>query len=162
MAPVVIAAGGTGGHLFPAQALADELAHRGHSVVLMTDDRGQNYAQTFPKAEIVTIPSATFADRGAVGKGFAVLRLARGALSAFATLGRLKPAVVVGFGGYPALPTMFAAARRRLPRGIHAQNHILGRVNRWLAPAMTRIASSFGKMKHLDPVLSPRVAITGN
>jgi UDP-N-acetylglucosamine--N-acetylmuramyl-(pentapeptide) pyrophosphoryl-undecaprenol N-acetylglucosamine transferase len=162
MATVVIAAGGTGGHLFPAQALADELAHRRHRVVLMTDDRGQNYAQTFPKAEIVTIPSATFADRGAVGKGFAVLRLARGALSAFTTLGRIKPAVVVGFGGYPALPTMFAAARRGLPSVIHEQNAILGRVNRWLAPAVTRIASSFGKMKLLDPVLAPRVVLTGN
>ena len=162
MATVVIAAGGTGGHLFPAQALADELAQRWHRVVLMTDDRGYNYAQTFPRAEIVTIPSATFADRGAIGKGLAVLRLAHGAIFAFATLGRIKPAVVVGFGGYPALPTMFAAARRGLPSVIHEQNAILGRVNRWLAPAVTRIASSFEKMKHLDPVLAPRVTITGN
>ena len=162
MATIVIAAGGTGGHLFPAQSLADELARRKHRVVLMTDDRGQDYAQAFPKAEIVTIPSATFADRGQVGKAFAVMRLARGALSAFAALARIKPAVVVGFGGYPALPTMFAAARRGLPSVIHEQNAILGRVNRWLAPAVTRIASSFATMKHLDPVLAPRVTRTGN
>ncbi len=162
MATVVIAAGGTGGHLFPAQALADELARRRHRVVLMTDDRGHNYAQTFPQAEIVTIPSATFADRGQVGKVFAVLRLARGALSAYAALGRIKPAIAVGFGGYPALPTVFAAARRGLPIVVHEQNAILGRVNRWLAPAVTRIASSFGTMKHLDPLLLPRVTMTGN
>jgi UDP-N-acetylglucosamine--N-acetylmuramyl-(pentapeptide) pyrophosphoryl-undecaprenol N-acetylglucosamine transferase len=162
MATVVIAAGGTGGHLFPAQALAGELARRNHRVVLMTDDRGHNYAQTFPQAEIVTVPSATFADRGQVGKAFAVMRLARGALSAFVALGRIKPAVVVGFGGYPALPTMFAAARRGVPSVIHEQNAILGRVNRWLSPAVTRIASSFSKMKHLDPILAPRVTMTGN
>ncbi|MBI1210637.1 MAG: undecaprenyldiphospho-muramoylpentapeptide beta-N-acetylglucosaminyltransferase [Alphaproteobacteria bacterium] len=162
MGTVVIAAGGTGGHLFPAQALADELARRKHRVVLMTDDRGHNYAQTFPQAEVVTVPSATFADRGRVGKALAVARLARGALSAFFALGRIRPAVVVGFGGYPALPTMFAAARRGLPSVVHEQNAILGRVNRWLAPAVTRIASSFGKMKHLDPLLQPRVEMTGN
>src|SRR6185436_15611117 len=104
MATIVIAAGRTGGHLFPAQSLADELARRKHRVVLMTDDRGHNYAQTFPQAEVVTIPSATFADRGRVGKAFAVLRLARGAIAAFFVLGRIKPDVVVGFGGYPALP----------------------------------------------------------
>jgi len=162
MGTVVIAAGGTGGHLFPAQALAGELARRNHRVVLMTDDRGHNYAQAFPEAQIVTVPSATFADRGQVGKALAVARLARGAMSAYFALGRIKPAIVVGFGGYPALPTMFAAARRGLPSVVHEQNAVLGRVNRWLAPAVTRIASSFGKMKYLDPLLQPRVEMTGN
>lgn len=160
--PVVIAAGGTGGHIFPAQSLAQELAKRGRRVVLMTDDRGHNYAQSFPQAEIVTVPSATFAGRGVAGKGLAVLRLARGAMAAYFALGRVKPSVVVGFGGYPALPTMFAAARRGVPSVIHEQNAILGRVNRWLAPAVTRIASSFAKLSHLDPVLAPRVTMTGN
>ncbi|MBL9099073.1 MAG: undecaprenyldiphospho-muramoylpentapeptide beta-N-acetylglucosaminyltransferase [Alphaproteobacteria bacterium] len=160
--PVVIAAGGTGGHIFPAQSLAQELAKRGRQVVLMTDDRGHNYAQAFPQAQIVTVPSATFAGRGVVGKGLAMLRLGRGALSAYFALGRVKPSVVVGFGGYPALPTMFAAARRGVPSVIHEQNAILGRVNRWLAPAVTRIASSFPKISHLDPVLAPRVTMTGN
>jgi UDP-N-acetylglucosamine--N-acetylmuramyl-(pentapeptide) pyrophosphoryl-undecaprenol N-acetylglucosamine transferase len=91
-----------------------------------------------------------------------VLRLVRGALSAYLALGRVKPAVVVGFGGYPALPTMFAAARRGLPSVIHEQNAILGRVNRWLAPAVTRIASSFAKLSHLDSLLADRVTETGN
>jgi UDP-N-acetylglucosamine--N-acetylmuramyl-(pentapeptide) pyrophosphoryl-undecaprenol N-acetylglucosamine transferase len=160
--PVVIAAGGTGGHIFPAQSLAQELARRGRRVVLMTDDRGQNFAQSFPNAEIVTVPSATFAGRSAVGKGLAVLRLAQGSLAAWRALGRLKPAVVVGFGGYPALPTMFAAARRGLPAVIHEQNAVLGRVNRWLSPAMTRIASSFPKLTHVDEDLLDRVTMTGN
>lgn len=160
--PVVIAAGGTGGHIFPAQSLAQELGKRGRRVVLMTDDRGHNYAQAFPQAEIVTVPSATFAGRGAVGKGLAVMRLARGAIAAYFALGRVKASVVVGFGGYPALPTMFAAARRGVPSVIHEQNAILGRVNRWLAPSVTRIASSFEKLSHLDPLLASRVTMTGN
>jgi len=160
--PVVIAAGGTGGHIFPAQSLAEELARRGRRVILMTDDRGQNYAQSFPRAEIVTVPSATFAGRGMVGKGFALLRLARGALVAWLALGRIRPAVVVGFGGYPALPTMFASIRRGLPTVIHEQNAVLGRVNRWLAPGVTRIASSFPKLAHVDEIIRDRVAMTGN
>jgi UDP-N-acetylglucosamine--N-acetylmuramyl-(pentapeptide) pyrophosphoryl-undecaprenol N-acetylglucosamine transferase len=160
--PVVIAAGGTGGHIFPAQSLAQELARRGRKVVLMTDDRGHNYAQTFPQAEIVTVPSATFAGRGLVGKGLAVARLGRGAIAAYFALGRLKPSVVVGFGGYPALPTMFAATRRGLPSIIHEQNAVLGRVNRWLSPKVTKIAAAFQKLTHLDPVLQPLVTVTGN
>lgn len=160
--PVVIAAGGTGGHIFPAQSLAQELAKRGRKVVLMTDDRGQNYAQTFPQAQIVTVPSATFAGRGLVGKALAFVRLGRGAIAAYFALGRLKPSVVVGFGGYPALPTMFAAAQRGLPSIIHEQNAVLGRVNRWLSPSVTKIASAFQKLTHLDPVLQPLVTVTGN
>lgn len=160
--PVVIAAGGTGGHIFPAQSLAQELAKRGRKVVLMTDDRGHNYAQTFPQAQIVTVPSATFAGRGFVGKGLAFVRLARGAIAAYFALGRLKPSVVVGFGGYPALPTMFAAARLGLPSILHEQNAVLGRVNRWLSPNATKIAAAFQKLTHLDPVLQPLVTVTGN
>ncbi|MEQ1756246.1 MAG: undecaprenyldiphospho-muramoylpentapeptide beta-N-acetylglucosaminyltransferase [Micropepsaceae bacterium] len=160
--PVVIAAGGTGGHIFPAQALAQELARRGLQVVLMTDDRGHNYAQSFPQARIVTIPSATFAGRGLVGKGFAFLRLARGAMAAYFALARTRPCAVVGFGGYPALPTMFAAARRGLPSIIHEQNAVLGRVNRWLAPAVTRIASAFPELTHVDEIIKSRVTVTGN
>ena len=159
---VVIAAGGTGGHIFPAQALGQELARRGHQVVLMTDDRGQNYAQSFPQARIVTVPSATFAGRGLVGKGYAFVRLVRGALAAYLALARIQPCVVVGFGGYPALPTMFAAARRNLPSIIHEQNAVLGRVNRWLAPAVTRIASTFPELTHVDDLIKARVAVTGN
>ena len=160
--PVVIAAGGTGGHIFPAQSLAQELSRRGHKVVLMTDDRGHNYAQSFPGAQIVTVPSATFAGRGVIGKALAVLRLARGSLSAYFALGRIKPCAVVGFGGYPALPTMFAAARRGLPSMIHEQNAILGRVNRWLSPVMTRIASTFPELGGADELVKGRVAVTGN
>lgn len=160
--PVVIAAGGTGGHIFPAQSLAEALAQRGRRVVLMTDDRGQNYAQSFPQAEIVTVPSATFAGRGLVGKGLALLRLARGAFVAWLALARIKPAVVVGFGGYPALPTMFAAVRRGVPTVIHEQNAVLGRVNRWLAPGVSRIASSFPKLSHVDDLIRTRVVVTGN
>lgn len=160
--PVVIAAGGTGGHIFPAQSLAQELARRGRRVVLMTDDRGHNYAQAFPQAEIVTVASATFAGLGRIGKGLAFLRLARGAVSAYFALARIKPCVVVGFGGYPALPTMFAAARRGLPSVIHEQNAVLGRVNRWLSPAVTRIASAYPALAHMDEVLQPRLTVTGN
>ena len=117
----------------------------------MTDDRGQNYAQAFPKAEIVTIKSATFADRGLVGKAFAVARLAFGALVGLSGAGAFEALrSSSGFGGYPALPTMFAAARRGLPSIVHEQNAVLGRVNRWLSPAVTRIASAFPRLANLD------------
>lgn len=159
---MVVAAGGTGGHLFPAQALSAELIARGHRVVLMTDPRGRNYAETFPKAEIVTVPSATFADRGFLGKIGAFASLARGAMTAYGQLGRLKPDAVVGFGGYPSLPTMVAATQRRMKTLIHEQNAILGRVNRFVAGRVSAIAASFPKTERVPGAAQARIVITGN
>lgn len=159
---IVISAGGTGGHIFPAQSLAAELAKRGRKIVLMTDPRGQNYTQAFPTAEIATVPSATFAGRGFLGKGAAVMTLARGAFRAYGLLGKIKPGCVVGFGGYPSLPGLVAASQRGLPTLIHEQNAILGRVNRFLAPRVSRIAATFPGMERVPKGCESKVTITGN
>lgn len=160
--PIVISAGGTGGHIFPAQSLAAELAKRGRKIVLMTDPRGQNYTQSFPTAEIATVPSATFAGRGVLGKGAALVTLARGAMRAYGLLGTIKPGCVVGFGGYPSLPGLVAASQRGIPTLIHEQNAILGRVNRFLAPRVSAIAATFPGMERVPKGCEGKVAVTGN
>ena len=111
--PFVLAAGGTGGHLFPAQALASELMRRGSRVVVMTDGRGHNYRSAFPGAEIATVPAATFAGRSLFGRIVAFGVIALGIVSALAKLRSLRPRAVVGFGGYPSFPVMIGRASCR-------------------------------------------------
>ena len=138
---LLIAAGGTGGHMFPAQALAEAMLDRGWRVKLSTDERGARYVGGFPKAvEIETVPSATFARGGPLAKVAAPFRIARGVLSALWALRRDRPAAVVGFGGYPTIPALSAATILRLPRMIHEQNGVLGRVNRVFARHVQHIA----------------------
>src|SRR5881398_159462 len=124
MSVIVLSAGGTGGHLFPAQALASELVKRGRDIVVMTDSRFANYATQFPRARIETVPSSPM---GAIA---APLKIAAGIAIAFAKLLRLKPDAVVGFGGYPSVPVMLAATVARLPSVIIEQNAVVGRANR--------------------------------
>lgn len=161
-APVVIAAGGTGGHLFPAEALAQELARRGRAIVLVTDTRGREFAQSFPASEIIGVSAATFANRGLLGRVTAGLSILGGVFSACRHMERLKPSAVVGFGGYPSLPAMAAAVLTKRPACLHEQNAILGRVNRRLAKHVTLIASAFPKLKGLARGLEKKVIVTGN
>jgi len=138
---LVLAAGGTGGHMFPAQALAEEMLAAGWRVRLFTDGRGARYVGGFPDAVGITATdSATFARGGVVGRLLAPLRLLRGVLVALWHMLRDRPDVVVGFGGYPAFPAMAAAWLLRIPRMIHEQNGILGRVNRLFARHVNVIA----------------------
>lgn len=138
---LVIAAGGTGGHMFPAQALAQEMLRRGWRVSLSTDDRGLRYAGGFPEAVVRReVRAATFARGGAVEKLAAPFRIARGASDAMAWLKADPAAVVVGFGGYPSLPALTAAWRLGAPRVIHEQNGVLGRVNRIFATRVDLLA----------------------
>ncbi|MEM8554103.1 MAG: undecaprenyldiphospho-muramoylpentapeptide beta-N-acetylglucosaminyltransferase [Pseudomonadota bacterium] len=138
---LVIAAGGTGGHMFPAQALAEAMLDRGWRVKLSTDARGARYAGGFPEAvEREVLSSATFARGGMLSKAIVPLRVGFGVCGAALAMVRDRPAVVVGFGGYPSIPALTAAWLLRLPRMIHEQNGILGRVNSIFASRVTEIA----------------------
>ena len=138
---LVIAAGGTGGHMFPAQALAEEMLARGWRVKLSTDARGARYAGGFPAAvERNVVGSATFARGGPLAKALVPLRILAGVAAAKLRMLRDRPAVVVGFGGYPAIPAMTAAWALRVPRMIHEQNGVLGRVNQAFARRVDAVA----------------------
>lgn len=137
----LIAAGGTGGHMFPAQSLAELLLAEGWRVRLSTDDRGARYAGGFPEAvQRSVVKSATTARGGMIGKLTAPAKIAAGVLAARAEFRRDRPAVVIGFGGYPTIPALSAAWLIGLPRMIHEQNGVMGRVNRLFAGRVNRVA----------------------
>jgi UDP-N-acetylglucosamine--N-acetylmuramyl-(pentapeptide) pyrophosphoryl-undecaprenol N-acetylglucosamine transferase len=159
--PFILAAGGTGGHLFPAQAVAGELMRRGRRVVVMTDGRGHNYSSAFPGAEIATVPAATFSGRNMVGRITAVVTIGAGVVAALMKFVRLRPSAVVGFGGYPSLPVMVAAKIANIPAALHEQNAVLGRVNRLLAARVSRIAATFPFVRFV-PANPERIVFTGN
>lgn len=137
----LIAAGGTGGHMFPAQALAELLLAQGWRVKLSTDDRGARYAGGFPDAvDRRVVQSATTARGGIIGKLTAPLKIAAGVMAARSEFRRDRPSVVIGFGGYPTIPALSAAVVMGLPRMIHEQNGVMGKVNRLFAARVNRIA----------------------
>ena len=138
---LLIAAGGTGGHMFPAQALAETMVARGWRVKLTTDARGARYAGGFPaQVEVVELASATFARGGVLARALVPFRIAGGVVSALWSMLRDRPAVVVGFGGYPSIPALAGAVILRLPRMIHEQNGVPGRVNRIFATRVALVA----------------------
>lgn len=144
--PVVIAAGGTGGHLFPAEALAAELVVRGRRVALMTDARSRALdSPVFAGRERFVLPGAGIAGRGVARATRAIAALAAGTVQARAILGRLEAATVVGFGGYPSVAPVLGARtlRDRPPVVLHEQNAVLGRANRFLARHAACLALSF-------------------
>ena len=158
----MLAAGGTGGHLFPAYALAEELGRRGHAVELVTDMRGDRYGTGFPARAVHKIHSATLAGKNPLAAAKTGLALARGVREAFALMGGQRPAAVVGFGGYPSFPPLLAASMRRIPSILHEQNAVLGRANRMLAKRVNFIATSFANVGNVDPGIAGKLRFTGN
>lgn len=131
---LLIAAGGTGGHMFPAQALAEAMVAKGWRVKLSTDARGARYTSGFPQGVTVeVVPSATFARGGLIAKTAVPFRIAAGVIRALRGMLKDRPALVIGFGGYPSIPALGAAKMLNLPRMVHEQNGVLGRVNQFFA-----------------------------
>ncbi len=158
----VVAAGGTGGHLFPAQALAEALRRRGWSIVLATDERGAAFADKFPCEERLALAAATAKSGDIVGMIRAGLIVARGVIQARKAFKRLDPAIVIGFGGYPALPGLLAALGQKRPTIIHEQNAVLGRVNRYLAPKVSALACAFPTLERATPGIRLAAHVIGN
>jgi UDP-N-acetylglucosamine--N-acetylmuramyl-(pentapeptide) pyrophosphoryl-undecaprenol N-acetylglucosamine transferase len=157
---VLLAAGGTGGHLFPAEALAVALSKRGVTIDLATDHRAAHYK--FPAREVHLIPSATVRGRNPIALARTGAMLTIGIAKAWSLIGRIKPAAVVGFGGYPTVPPLMAARLRGVPTVLHEQNGVMGRANRALASRVTAIATSFPKLTRVDPSLESKITFTGN
>jgi len=158
----VVAAGGTGGHLFPAQALAEALIGRGWRIVLATDERGAAFADKFPAQERIALSASTARAGDPVGMARAGITILRGVLQARRAFRRLDPAVVVGFGGYPSLPALLAALGQKRPTVVHEQNAVLGRVNRFLAPRVDRVACAFPTLERAPPQVKRAAVVVGN
>ena len=156
-----LAAGGTGGHLFPAEAVARLLVESGGTVHLVTDRRADGFAASVPGVTIDLVRAGRFGD-GPLHAAYGLAELALGMVQARRLLRRLTPAAVVGFGGYPSVPTMLAAAQLGLPTLIHEQNVVLGRANRLLAPRARCIATGFAATQGLRPADQGRAVHTGN
>lgn len=158
----VVAAGGTGGHLFPAQALAEALIARGWGVVLASDERVAGLAQDFPAERRIGLSAATAKRGDPIGMMRAGFALLRGTLQARSLFHEIEPAVVVGFGGYPSVPALAAALLDRRPTVIHEQNAVMGRANRMLAPHVTTVACAFPTLLKAPAKVAGRARVVGN
>jgi|SRR5579872_486859 len=158
---ILLAAGGTGGHLFPAEALSVALIKRGLRVRLATDSRALRYSGIFSRDTIDVVPSETVRGRNPLALVRTGLTLASGMIVAIHLLRRLKPAAVIGFGGYPTLPPLIAARLLRIPSVIHDANAVLGRANRFLAGHVNAIATSLPGVLDRDPELASKTTVVG-
>jgi UDP-N-acetylglucosamine--N-acetylmuramyl-(pentapeptide) pyrophosphoryl-undecaprenol N-acetylglucosamine transferase len=159
--PILLAAGGTGGHLFPAASLAQELSRRGIPVELVTDSRAENYAGEFPAREIYRVPSATLTSKSPFAVASTFSRLGIGYFDALKLLRKIHPRAVIGFGGYPTLPPIIAARTLRISTAIHEQNAVMGRANRLLARFADKVAVSYLPTRLLPATFETKVVQTG-
>ena len=150
MRKILLAAGGTGGHMFPAQSLAEILKAKGWDVALMTDARGQRHSGRIPADPIIEVQAASISPRKPIQAIKGVLKLMKGVRQAKAFIREWKPDIVVGFGGYPAFPAMKAAQSMGLPTILHEQNAVLGRVNRIFAAKATHVVSGFDVLEKVS------------
>ncbi len=162
MRPFVLAAGGTGGHMVPAHVLALELRARGHAVHLVTDARGLRFPGLFEGVPRTVVDSGSPGRSGWRTLPSVALSIWRGRAAAKVLFRELKPRAVIGFGGYPALPSLLAALSLKLPSLIHEQNAVLGRVNRLLAPRVAKIATSYANVRRLAANWTAKTVMTGN
>ncbi len=163
LAPLVLlAAGGTGGHMFPAKALARELLQRGHRVALVTDRRGQDFGDRLPEVTVERISADGVAGTNLVRRARSFASLAVGLIQARRIVARLDPELAVGFGGYASVPTIVAASQAGVPILLHEQNAVLGRANRMLLPRAARIATSFPEVAGLRNGERVKAVLTGN
>lgn len=157
----VLAAGGTGGHMVPAAALAVELANRGHQVALVSDDRGVRFPGLFDGVETHVLPAGRLGG-GPLGYLRAARKVLAGRAMARSLYREIEPAAVIGFGGYPALPALLAAFSADVPTIIHEQNAVLGRVNRFVAPRVDAIATSYDAVERMKPGWAAKTHLVGN
>ena len=158
---ILITAGGTGGHMFPAEALAKDLINRGFKVTLATDVRGKKYDPFVEGVPIHVLKSGAIKS-GLLNKMKAAMSLGVGYLQARKLVDQIKPAVVVGFGGYPSFPAMYAAQKKGIPTILHEQNAVLGKANAYLAPKTDRIALAWKSVDGMDESDAVRSVMTGN
>jgi UDP-N-acetylglucosamine--N-acetylmuramyl-(pentapeptide) pyrophosphoryl-undecaprenol N-acetylglucosamine transferase len=158
---ILLAAGGTGGHLFPAEALGVELIRRGYRVRLATDARALRYSGLFSPDMIDVVPSETLRGRNPIALARTAIMLGYGTLVAFNLVRRLRPAAVVGFGGYPTVPPLMAARLSGVPAIIHDANAVLGRANRFLSGRVDAIATSLPGVLDRDPALAEKTTTVG-
>lgn len=157
---IVLAAGGTGGHVFPAEALARELLGRGLRVVLMTDQRGSRFSDDLGIPVYRTRASSL--GKGLFGKARSIMEMGIGVMQARRRLRKLHPAAVVGFGGYPSVPTLYAAAQLNIPIALHEQNAVMGRANRVMLSKAKLVATSFPHVTGLKNGGLAKLVQTGN
>jgi UDP-N-acetylglucosamine--N-acetylmuramyl-(pentapeptide) pyrophosphoryl-undecaprenol N-acetylglucosamine transferase len=157
----VLAAGGTGGHMVPAAALAAELANRGHKVALVSDDRGVRFPGLFDGIDTHVLPAGRLGG-GPIGYIRAAGRIMAGRSMALRLYKELRPSAVIGFGGYPALPALLAAFRAGVPTVIHEQNAVLGRVNRFVAGRVNAIATSYDAVERMKSRWERKTHLIGN
>ncbi len=159
---IVLAAGGTGGHIYPARALAEVLLARGCDVTLITDHRGGAFDDALPAVTVHRIQAGAPSGRGFWGKLDGVGRILAGLRQARKLLARIRPAAVVGFGSYASIPTMIAARQKGFDSLLHEQNAVLGRANRMLARRVGHIATGFPNIRGLPAGVSAKLSRTGN
>ncbi len=157
----VLAAGGTGGHMIPAHALAEELMRRGHRVALITDDRGARIPGLFSGVQVHVLPAGRLSG-GPIGWFRAMRNILTGRSMALRLYETFRPSAVIGFGGYPALPALLAARADRIPTLIHEQNAVLGRVNRLMAGKVDAVATAYETVQRLPAKARERVHLVGN
>jgi UDP-N-acetylglucosamine--N-acetylmuramyl-(pentapeptide) pyrophosphoryl-undecaprenol N-acetylglucosamine transferase len=156
---IILSSGGTGGHVFPALSLAEELSSRGYQVVIMTDHRGEVFQKAAGVSKVIPLP--TWQSKGPIGYMVLACGIVVSFVIALVYMIRFRPSAVVGFGGYPSIPAVLAGKVLRIPTALHEQNAILGRANRLLAKFVRRIGVSFERVKFADPYWG-KIIYTGN